>query len=1191
MEPSSKITSRLLAVAIGITAFTGTVCLFEPSVSAQQTAVTPAMLAQPVTSHADLFATADAKLTEARKALAAKDIVTAESILVGLQSQSISYPANADKPEYVLPLVHRYKLLVEMERKNGVDEAYRREYARLMLMQAEAFYRKNELSIASQLVEEAQKQGVLYNEADKQRGLEPGVMIQKIESARASQLASQRTAVVADVATQQQMSLAARRELEQSQQILLQARQQLQAGNLDDAERIARLAINQNVPESLYPQGSDTPNRIIKEVYARRQSIAAGVTVPVVPMGTAASNALYDTGTDQTLIRQTRSNPNDLQFVQQQQQQQLIPQPTLAPPANNMPQPQHQQSLVEQAARSQQVLYYQVTSEVLHQISEANRVVAEKQDPENALKILEQARARVENSPLDQQAKAQLHRNINTAVENTVRYTQRNAAMIELNQQNAEVRAERRAAQDEMLNVQKQLKAYVAETNKALEEGRYEDARIIAKKAKQIAPQDPTADLLAVTTDLHANIAISKQIQKEKAEAVNYALTDVDRASIIPRFDVSPLSMNADRWNVVKNRKGNDDLLSLRPESEQNIIKSLELPVSLNVAEPMSLSQFINLLKGQTGVPIVMDIASMRMVDVTPDVMISLHLSQDIKLRNALSLVLQQVGLSYVVEHEVLKITSSQASRGKLIPKIYYVGDLVQRIPNFDGTNSNSLDASYEKGMKIASSATGVGRYRNQLAMADNSVSSIAMDGSRVPDHVNAQMTMPYSSGSGSPYGIGGNGTYPAGTFSNGMNNGVMPGAFGGNMADFGQLIDLIMAVVDPTSWDENDEVNIMEYYNNLSLIIRQTEDAHAEIIELLNQLRKLHDLQITVEVRFITLNDNFFERMGVSFGMNFPNGSARARSNPDYVASGTDNNTTDDTTTTNRQWVSSRPANNAIVGLSAPNIFTANFDIPVSQGSYNLGIPQFGNFDPSAGISMGFAIMSDIEAQFFINAAEGDNRTNIMQAPKVTLFNGQYGTVSDTVERPFVVSQIPVVGDFAAAYQPVISIIHEGQRMNVQGTVSNNRQYVRLTLNPSITQITKVDTFKFAGEEDFTETTSSSVTGDDNAAASTDEKNSGSTRRAVSSGVTVQQPIVSELNVSTTVSVPDGGTILLGGIKRLSEGRNEYGTPILSKIPYISRLFSNTSIGRETQSILMIVTPRIIIQEEEEEALTGRVF
>jgi general secretion pathway protein D len=86
--------------------------------------------------------------------------------------------------------------------------------------------------------------------------------------------------------------------------------------------------------------------------------------------------------------------------------------------------------------------------------------------------------------------------------------------------------------------------------------------------------------------------------------------------------------------------------------------------------------------------------------------------------------------------------------------------------------------------------------------------------------------------------------------------------------------------------------------------------------------------------------------------------------------------------------------------------------------------------------------------------------------------------------------------------------------------------------------------------------------------------------------GTTVQLPTFAFTSVTTTVSVPDGGTVLLGGIKRLREGRNERGVPILSKMPWVSRLFKNVGIGRDAQSLMMMVTPRIIIQEEEEQNL-----
>ncbi|MBV9126163.1 MAG: hypothetical protein JO112_22670, partial [Planctomycetes bacterium] len=85
-----------------------------------------------------------------------------------------------------------------------------------------------------------------------------------------------------------------------------------------------------------------------------------------------------------------------------------------------------------------------------------------------------------------------------------------------------------------------------------------------------------------------------------------------------------------------------------------------------------------------------------------------------------------------------------------------------------------------------------------------------------------------------------------------------------------------------------------------------------------------------------------------------------------------------------------------------------------------------------------------------------------------------------------------------------------------------------------------------------------------------------------------VQQPATTTVSVQTTVMVPDGGTVLLGGLKTLREGRNEFGPPILSKIPYINRLFKNVGYGREAESLLIMVTPRIIINEEEEAIQTG---
>jgi len=274
-------------------------------------------------------------------------------------------------------------------------------------------------------------------------------------------------------------------------------------------------------------------------------------------------------------------------------------------------------------------------------------------------------------------------------------------------------------------------------------------------------------------------------------------------------------------------------------------------------------------------------------------------------------------------------------------------------------------------------------------------------------------------------------------------------------------------------------------------------------------------------------------------------------------------------------------------------------FSIPFRQNSFGSGtVPSFPGLPDvtSSAANFGFAILSDIEAYFLIQAAQGNTRGNIMQAPKVTLFNGQNAFVSDTTQRPFVTSVVPVVGDFAAAQQPVITVLSEGTSVNVQAVVSSDRRFVRLTLVPFFSEIGQVDEFQFEGER-----STSAKSSDEKQGTQADTggvlpfqpglsfQTQASTEQAFSSnGTTIQQPEFRFTTVTTTVSVPDGGTVLMGGIKRMREGRNEYGVPILSKIPYVNRLFKNVGIARTTQSLMLMVTPRIIIQEEEEDKLLG---
>src|SRR5262249_21733951 len=164
--------------------------------------------------------------------------------------------------------------------------------------------------------------------------------------------------------------------------------------------------------------------------------------------------------------------------------------------------------------------------------------------------------------------------------------------------------------------------------------------------------------------------------------------------------------------------------------------------------------------------------------------------------------------------------------------------------------------------------------------------------------------------------------------------------------------------------------------------------------------------------------------------------------------------------TTNYQHW----PRYGAIAGITPQNAFTSDLTIPFRQGSFTAGIPQFGGFDANVGLNVGFAILSDIETFFLINAAQGDKRNNLLFAPKITLFNGQIATVTDTVQRPFVTSLIPTVGFFSVGFQPQITVLPEGVQMTVQAVISADRRYVRLTVIRSFTAVTDVQQFSFIG-------------------------------------------------------------------------------------------------------------------------------
>jgi len=81
-----------------------------------------------------------------------------------------------------------------------------------------------------------------------------------------------------------------------------------------------------------------------------------------------------------------------------------------------------------------------------------------------------------------------------------------------------------------------------------------------------------------------------------------------------------------------------------------------------------------------------------------------------------------------------------------------------------------------------------------------------------------------------------------------------------------------------------------------------------------------------------------------------------------------------------------------------------------------------------------------------------------------------------------------------------------------------------------------------------------------------------------------IQLPLIESAIAQTRVSVPDRGTLLIGGQKISGEAEKSQGVPVLSKIPLIGRLFENRSKIKDEKTLLILIKPTIIIQSEYEE-------
>ena len=723
---------------------------------------------------------------------------------------------------------------------------------------------------------------------------------------------------------------------------------------------------------------------------------------------------------------------------------------------------------------------------------------------------------------------------------------------------------------------------------------KYPEALQVVEEILFIDPNNPSAQALRgmlKTSMLYRDYSNS---ENRRSEAIsNFSKEILDRA-IPPMPNLAgpgPRSLSGlveypEDWQSLSDMRLRDRASGFRESAaNRQAMASLQKAVSINFNNNQ-LDQVFSYMNQVSGVDFYPDWKALEGINVRPEDTVTVTLD-NVSAEVALKRVIEQLGdetdrPDYAVEDGVVVVSSSEQLRKKTLTIVYDIRDLLFEVPYFDNAPDFNLSAALEQG--------------NQQGQGGGS-------------------------GGGGGGSGGGGGGFGGGGGGGGGGSGGGSGGGGGVMGDPGedpdrksredlieQITTIIQDQIDPEGWRDagGDTGSIHELNGNL--IITNTARNHRDIEGLLTQLRSIRALQINYEARVIGVTSDWFEHIGVDLDLYFNTNdnmwNAARAADPNFNLSdfffqnGPAQGQLKDPVVfgplgspTGVDDIRNTPATGNAFGIPAAGGTEIEYvygpvgspirrqsgwtPIGVTEDSGGItqalgagavtGIGKTILDSGAAAMTTGFSYMDDIQVDLLIKATQADQRNVVLTAPRLTLMNGQRSFITIAKQIAYVSGLTPVTGDASGAFQPQTAVVQDGFVLDVEGVISADRRYVTMTVQFDTSTVLGFKTVPVQGAVGGTGV--GGGRGSDFTAA-------------------IQLPEIQVQSIRTTVSVPDKGTILMGGQRRFEEVEIETGVPVLSKIPIVNRFFTNRIDGEKELTVVMLMRPEIVIQSENEELL-----
>ena len=385
----------------------------------------------------------------------------------------------------------------------------------------------------------------------------------------------------------------------------------------------------------------------------------------------------------------------------------------------------------------------------------------------------------------------------------------------------------------------------------------------------------------------------------------------------------------------------------------------------------------------------------------------------------------------------------------------------------------------------------------------------------------------------------------PSGTDAESFRKGVeddAPAPFIGADA----LVTLIQNNIAPDTWtaDPNRTIQLMPG----TLIVRQTPEVHEQITELLANLRVNTNTLVHIETRFVEVEDSFLEDIGVDL-RGLDGSLTGGQPLEDFGQSGAGGFGT--------------PTTPAGIGTgNDPGFFYAGDDGDIKgriENLFDFTLGEKGTLNNAGGLSVQALFLNDTNVQAIIHAVTKYETSNIVNAPSLTLRSGQRGNVKALTTRTYVRDFEPEIAQAAVIAQPELDNVKEGVMLDVRAVASADRRFVTLELRPTVIDLVP----------------------DANGNVLPQQSVSLGTQNA--SNVTIELPELRIQRLRTTATIPDGATLMLGGLKKTVDQDMNSGVPFISDIPIVGSLFSRNGEYTSKRKLIILLKASILNPEERE--------